>query len=134
MLDRDDIESFLIRTDADFEEIGDGLWMVLQSGEIASPRPGIAVSFQAPVVVFRADIRDLPIDDDDQLNLYQQLLELNAVDMIHGAYGLEDGQIILSDTLELENLDFSEFRASLESLSLALASHWEQLTTDLSNE
>ena len=134
MLNKEDIESFLIRTEADFQEIEEGLWLVHASGERAAERAGIVVNHQPPVVVFRADIRDLPIDDEDQLQLYRRLLELNAVDIIHGAYGLEDGEVILSDTLELENLDFSEFRASLESLSLALTSHWDELTAEISNE
>ncbi len=134
MLNREDIESFLIRAEADFEEIGDGIWLLHQSGENANNRPGIVVNHQPPVVVFRADIRDLPIDDEDQLALCRELLELNAVDLIHGAYGLENGEVILSDTLELENLDFSEFRASVESLSLALASHWDQLTVEIPKE
>jgi hypothetical protein len=30
---------------------------------------------------------------------------------------------VLTDTLELENLDFSEFEASFDSITLALASH-----------
>ena len=127
MLTSEDTESFLIRLETDFEEIGEGLWLVHQPGDATASRPGIVVNHQPPVVVFRADIRDLPIDDEDQLNLYRRLLELNAIDLIHGAYGLEDGEVILSDTLELENLDFSEFRASLESLSLAVTSHWEKL-------
>ncbi len=59
---------------------------------------------------------------------YKRLLELNASDLVHGAYGLEDGEIVLSDALEVENLDFTEFQASLESLSLALTSHKDQLT------
>ena len=132
MLNLEDIESFLIRAEAEFQEIGEGLWIVHQPGDTS--RPGIVINHQPPVVVFRADIRDLPIDDEDQLELYRKLLELNAVDLIHGAYGLEDGGVILSDTLELENLDFSEFRASLESLSLALSSHWDQLTVEITNE
>jgi hypothetical protein len=35
----------------------------------------------------------------------------------------------LTDTLELENLDFNEFEASFESLTLALASHLGALAT-----
>ena len=31
--------------------------------------------------------------------------------------------VVLTDTLELENLDFSEFEASFDSITLALASH-----------
>ncbi|WP_419163349.1 hypothetical protein [Candidatus Palauibacter sp.] len=134
MLNREDIESFLIRSEADFEELDEGLWMVHASGESAERRPGIVVNFQPPVVVCRADIRDLPVDDEDQLALYRRLLQLNAVDLIHGAYGLENEDVILSDTLELENLDFSEFRASLESLSLALTSHWDTLTAEVPND
>ena len=134
MLNREDIESFLIRTDAEFEELDEGLWIVHPDGESAGGAPRILVNYQPPVVVCRADIRDLPIDDEDQLALYRKLLELNAMDLIHGAYGLEDGEVILSDTLELENLDFSEFRASLESLTLALTSHWASLTADIPND
>ena len=131
MLNREDIESFLIRTEAEFEELDEGLWIVQPNGEHAQRQPRLVVNYQPPVLVCRADIRDLPIDDEDQLALYRKLLELNAVDLIHGAYGLEDGEVILSDTLELENLDFSEFRATLESLTLALTSHWDSLTADI---
>jgi len=131
MVNREDIESFLIRTEVDFQEIGEGLWLVLARSD-SGEQPGIVVNYQPPVVVFRADIRDLPIDDEDQLQLTRRLLELNAVDLVHGAYGLEDGEVILSDTLELENLDFSEFRASLESLGLAINSHLPELTLEIS--
>lgn len=134
MLNREDIESFLIRTEADYQELDEGLWIVHPNGERAERQPRILVNYQPPVLVCRADIRDLPIDDEDQLALYRRLLELNAVDLIHGAYGLEDGEVILSDTLELENLDFSEFRATLESLTLALTSHWDSLTADISTD
>ncbi|MFV1988516.1 MAG: CesT family type III secretion system chaperone [Gemmatimonadota bacterium] len=132
MVKREDIESFLIRSEVDFQEVGDGIWYVLTNSEEIRERPGIVVNFQPPVIVFRADIRDLPIDDEEQLQLYRRLLELNAVDLVHGAYGLEDGNVILSDTLELENLDFSEFRASLESLALAVTSHLPELTLEIS--
>ena len=134
MLNREDIESFLIRTEADYQELDEGLWIVHPDGASAERQPRILVNYQPPVLVCRADIRDLPIDDEDQLALYRRLLELNAVDLIHGAYGLEDGEVILSDTLELENLDFSEFRATLESLTLALTSHWDSLTSDISTD
>ena len=132
MVDREDIESFLIRTEVDFQEIGEGLWYVLPMSDEPGEHPGIVVTHQPPLVVFRADIRDLPIDDEEQLQLYRRLLELNAMDLVHGAYGLGDGGVILSDTLDLENLDFSEFRASLESLALAITSHVPELTLEIS--
>ena len=42
---------------------------------------------------------------------------------MHGSYGVEGDHVVLTDALELENLDFSEFEASFDSLTLALASH-----------
>jgi hypothetical protein len=55
--------------------------------------------------------------------LLRELLELNARDLVHGAYGLEGDKVVLTDTLELENLDFNEFEASFDSITLALAQH-----------
>jgi len=133
MVTLQDIESYLLRSEADVQELEEGIWYVhTGSSEAGEPRPGLVVTFQPPVVVMRADIRDLPLDDEEQLQLYRRLLELNARELVHGAYGLEDGEIILSDTLELENLDFSEFRASLESLALAITSHLPGLTLEIS--
>ena len=40
---------------------------------------------------------------------------------------LEDGDLILSDTLEMETLDFLEIQASIESITLAAATHMEQI-------
>ena len=57
------------------------------------------------------------------LELFRQLLEYNARELVHGSYGLEGDHVVLTDTLELENLDFSEFEASFDSITLALASH-----------
>jgi hypothetical protein len=132
MVNREDIESFLIRMEADFQEIDEGIWYVATApSEAGEERPGVVMTYQPPVVVMRADIRDVPLDDEEQLQLYRMLLELNARDLVHGAYGLEDGKIILSDTLELENLDFSEFRASLESIALAVTSHLPGLTLEI---
>ena len=55
--------------------------------------------------------------------LLRELLELTARDLVHGAYGLEGDKVVLTDTLELENLDFNEFEASFDSITLALAQH-----------
>ncbi len=52
---------------------------------------------------------------------------MNATDLVHGAYGLDESEIVLTDTLQLGDLDFSELQASLESILLALRSHYETL-------
>jgi hypothetical protein len=72
----------------------------------------------------------VPEGTEDRLQLYEQLLTLNATDLVHGAYGLEGGDVILTDALEIENLDYSEFLASLESLALAVTSHRHTLGLD----
>jgi len=81
-------------------------------------------------VIFRASIGTAPEGDHARLKLYQTLLELNATDLVHGAYGLEGDEVILVDALELQDLDYSEFQASLESLSLAVTSHVQLLGLD----
>ena len=37
--------------------------------------------------------------------------------------GVRMDHVVLTDTLELENLDYNEFEASFDSITLALASH-----------
>jgi hypothetical protein len=130
MVNREDIESFLLRAEVEFEEIESGLWLAHPSADEPRGEPGVVVRYEPPVVVLNSRIREAPDEDEAQLKLWARLLELNAIDLVHGAFGLENGEVILSDTLELENLQFSEFRASLESLTLAVVSHWQELSTD----
>ena len=128
MISREDIESFLIRSELDSQEIGEGLWLVhSSSGEVEPP---IAVSYSPPLLVMRSRLMTAPDDDEGQLKTFRRLLQMNATELIHGAYGLEDGEVILTDAHELENLDYSEFLASVESLSLAVSSYRHVLQTD----
>jgi hypothetical protein len=66
---------------------------------------------------------ELPASEPRRGELFRQLLEYNARDLVHGSYGLEGDHVVLTDTLELADLDFTEFEASFESMTLALASH-----------
>jgi hypothetical protein len=72
-------------------------------------------------------VLDIPADQDKCAGLYKRLLELNATDLVHAAYALEESDVILTETLELENLDFNEFQATVDSFHVALASHLELL-------
>ena len=49
--------------------------------------------------------------------------------MVHGAYGIDEEDLVLTDTLELESLDFPELQASLESMQMASASHMNEIKT-----
>jgi CesT_Tir_1 len=121
MVTRDDVQSFLDRMEAaggTVEELEDGLWKVRTSEESE-----VVISFSPPVLILRVRVMELPAEPARRAELYRQLLEYNATDLVHGSYGVEGDHVVLTDTLELENLDFSEFEASFDSLTLALATH-----------
>lgn len=125
MTSRDDIEGYIDRIGAEgvlAKEVKPGLW-VLQPGESG---PEVVVHFNPPVVVLRVRVMKLP-KGVKQSDLYRHLLELNAKDLVHGSYGVDGDDVVLSDALELENLDFNEFQASFDSLTVALASHLSTL-------
>ena len=87
----------------------------------------VAVNYSPPVVLLRVDVMTLPGDAMQTATLTRRLLELNASDLLHGAYGIQNEQIVLTEALELSALDFEEFLASYESMTLALASHLREL-------
>lgn len=119
MKTRDDLESYLLRVDPNFEEVDEGMFMV-RTDAAGAP---IVVHHSEPVLVIRMKVMDLPQDHADPSGLYETLLQLNATDVMHGAYGIEEGELILSDTLQIGTLDFEELRASLDSIQLAAAAH-----------
>jgi len=125
MMTREDLESYLIRMELDYQEIADGLWLI-KSGDNTAP---IVVNYSPPVVVLRLKVLDLRDTSDDTrlAPLYRRLLELNATDILHGSYGIEAQEVVLSDALLLETLDFVELRSSYESMTLAATSHLSEL-------
>ncbi len=124
MVTREDVEGYLVRMELPFQELEDGLWVVGDGQEMAP----VLVNYAPPLLVVRVEVMDAPSEEELRNGLFRELLELNATDMVHGAYGLDGNQIVLSDTLQLGDLDFSELQASIESILLALRSHYETLS------
>jgi hypothetical protein len=121
MITREDLQSFFDRLyggNITVMEIEPNIWL-LRTPDDAE----VVVSYAPPVVILRVRVMELPASEPRRGELFRQLLEYNARDLVHGSYGLEGDHVVLTDTLELENLDFSEFEASFESMTLALASH-----------
>jgi hypothetical protein len=129
MVSREDIESFLDRLSthgASYREVETGFWLVRQNGLLDVD---VAVHYNPPVVVLRVNIMDVPQKDGAQAQLNRRLLELNANDLVHGSYGISDDAIVLTEALELSHLDYEEFQAAYEGMTLALATHLRELTT-----
>lgn len=119
----EDIDNYLIKLDMPYEEIGKGMWVIHDQYDHID---NIVVAFTPPVVVFRVKVMELP-KGSDQEGLLRELLELNASEMVAGAYGLEDNNIVITDTLQAENLDYNEFQASVDAITLALSNHYPRL-------
>lgn len=118
---KEDIENFLDRLDsgsAEVREVEKGIWVVRTASGAE-----VLIQFAPPVVILRVTVMPLPAGVTKQVELCRTLLSYNARELVHGAYGLEGDRVVLVDTLELENLDYNEFEASFDSLTLALATH-----------
>lgn len=85
----------------------------------------LIVGVAAPVLIFEQYLFTLKVDN---IQVFKALLMKNR-DIIHGAFALtEDGsKVIFRYTLQIHNLDFNEFDAALNSLSLLLSEYSEQL-------
>ncbi len=127
MVTREDIQDFLDRLGADganHHEVEPGLWVVKPSGSLDFD---VVVTHNPPVVVLRVKVMPLPTEAVESASLSRRLLELNATDLLHGAYGIDGDDVVLTEALELAHLDFEEFLAAFESMTLSLTGHLREL-------
>lgn len=126
MRTKEEIEGFLdkLGVEGAYREVEPGLWVVKASGPMDFD---MVVHYSPPVVVMRVKVMELPKDKAVLATLSRRLLELNASDLLHGSYGIEQDVIVLTEALELAHLDYEEFLASYESMTLALASHLREI-------
>jgi predicted house-cleaning NTP pyrophosphatase (Maf/HAM1 superfamily) len=117
------IEQYLIDLMITHQQVDKNLWLL---DDEERSLQGVAVMQADNVVIIEAEIMDIP--KDNLLELFTKLLELNASDVIHGAYALENKKIILIDTLHYDTMDYEDFRAVLDSFSLALIEHYPVLS------
>ncbi|MFI5229493.1 MAG: YbjN domain-containing protein [Gemmatimonadales bacterium] len=127
MVTKEDIEGWFNRLGADgatFSEVEPGLWIVRPSGELDF---SVVVHYEPPVVLMRVKVMAIPHNAEAVATLSRRLLELNATDLVHGSYGIEADSIVMTEALELSHLDYEEFLAAYESITVALASHLREL-------
>jgi CesT_Tir_1 len=115
---RDTIEHYLIQMEYPFESIEPDMWIIHDTANVV-------VTYEPSLVVFRIKLMEIPKDRRE--DFFKLLLELNATNMIHGAYGIEGDNVVLIDTLQSEYLDFNEFQASLDALLMASTQDYQKL-------
>ncbi|MAG13498.1 MAG: hypothetical protein CMN78_02760 [Spirochaetales bacterium] len=122
------IEGYMINLGLTFEQIDESSWIINDEDKGLEQ---VAVIAAETLVVVRVNVMDTP--EKNREEFYQELLGLNAADLIHGAYALEEGKVILVDTLEFDTLDIEEFQATLDAIGLALAQHYPILSKYMNN-
>ena len=130
MVTHEDIERFLDRLTSEegatSAELERGMWVVKPGGELDF---SVVVHYSPPVALLRVKVMAVPERDDAMAQLSRRLLELNATDLIHGSYGVESDNIVMTEALELSHLDYEEFLAAYEAMTVALASHLREFAT-----
>ena len=127
MVTREDTEGFLDRLAADgasYSEIESGMWIVRPGGELDAD---VVVHYSPPVLLLRMKVMEVPTAEHLLSPLARRLLQLNASELVHGSYGIEGDSVVMSEALELSHLDYEEFLAAYESMTLALVSHLREL-------
>ena len=122
MTPKEKIESYLMKLSLTYQEAGANGWLV------SDPEKGLynlGVMITDSLLVMRVEVMQAPRDG--AAGLFEELLRLNAKDMVHGAYGMDGTTIVITDSLELDTLDLEGFQASLDAIGLALAQHFRIL-------
>jgi len=123
-MESDLIEGYLVRAGVAYDVLGEGIWVLHDEIDNVD---NIVVMLATPVVLFRVKLMELPKDATAQAALCKKLLELNASGMASGAYAIENGAVVAIETLQSENLDYNEFQAAIDGLTLAISEHYDEL-------
>jgi hypothetical protein len=118
----EDVERYLLELDTPYEVLGEGIYRLTDDVEDVDD---IIVLCTDPLVIFSVRLMKVPSKNLEAF--YRKLLELNASELVAGAYGIDGDDVVITDTLQLENLDFNEFQASIESLVMAIHNHYPVL-------
>jgi hypothetical protein len=121
MKSREDIEAYLLKMGANYDDLGGNIWRIRSSGI-----ENLMVSLAGPIVVFRLKMMDVPMVRREEL--FETLLRINTTDLLHCAFGIEGSAIVLGGALAVENMDFNEFQAVLDDISMAVSKHYPLLS------
>ena len=113
-----DMERFFEELGYTYDILGPQMWQLETAA--AGGFTKFMVSFSPPLVVLRLKVVDLPAKG-DVAKIMRLLLEANAGEVVHGAFGLEGNAIVLVDTLEADYMDPAELQASVDGMTFAAA-------------
>jgi hypothetical protein len=122
MIDKNTLENYMLDLSLVYEDKGNNMWL------IKAPDRGlenVVVALNDPLVIIRAKVMNVPTKNKEAF--FEQLLHLNATDMVHGAYAIDGNSVILIDTLEGATMEKEEFEASLDAIGMALTQHYPKL-------
>lgn len=113
----------MLRMELPHEQVSDDTW-VIAPNSLRHAR--IIVRIDDPIVLYSTPLFGVSEATPDREGLYRRLLEFND-NLLHCAYALDNSQIVLSGAQQVDELDFNEFQAMVEDMSMALDSHLDQL-------
>mgnify|MGYP001023599468 CR=1 FL=1 len=117
------IERYLIDLTLTYSEMATDMWLI---EDASRGLEGIVVVLDEPLVLIRLAIMKVPTKRREECFL--KLLELNANDVLHGAYAIDKDEVVLIDTLNYETMDLGDFQASIDSIGLAVVQHYPILS------
>ncbi len=120
---KEKIEGYLMKLSLSFQEAGTNSWIV------RDPEKGIEnllIMVVETHVIVRTDVMAVPTDG--KTELLEELLKLNATEMVHGAYGIDGKKIVIIDTLDLDTMDLEELESAIDAVGLATAEHYKILS------
>lgn len=120
---KEKLEGYFIELSIPFDAKDENLWIITDE---AKGLENVIVTADDSVITLTVNV--MPVPGENKEEFFRTLLELNATDMIHGAYGIEENTVVLMDTLEAETLDLGEIQASVDAISLALSQHYTVLS------
>jgi hypothetical protein len=122
MVTQNDIEIYLDDCGFPFEQVSDGVWKVESTENNVD---NIIMSYEDPILLLRVNLMKVP--EAAREVFYERLLQLNATEIPHGAFGVENDIVVVIDTLQVENLDRNELQASIDSIGFTVAQYYNEL-------
>ncbi len=115
MKSTEDLESALVELGLAYHEQEPNQWIVSDESETIAA----LMTLSGPVIDIRIAIADLP--EANNAKVMQLLLELNASELLYGAYGLDGGRIVLVEVLSTEHTDLAILREAFDALFMTIA-------------